>query len=54
LYRWLFIGIASAVGMSMKIERSVPPYSRTSTECWPSSVRRLASTQPAEPAPTIT
>ena len=53
-YFSLFIGMDSAVGIWMKIERSEPPYSSSSTECRPSSVRRFASTQPAEPAPTMT
>jgi hypothetical protein len=50
----MFIGIDSAEGIWMKIERSEPPYSSSSTLCRPSSLRRSASTQPAEPAPTIT
>ena len=50
----MFIGIDSAVGIWMKTERSEPPDSSSSTVCLPSSVRRFASTQPAEPAPTIT
>src|SRR5579863_3333389 len=32
--------------------RSFPPASSSSTDLFPSAVRRLASTQPAEPAPT--
>src|SRR6266487_4053694 len=32
--------------------RSCPPASRSSTRCRPEAVRRLASTQPAVPAPT--
>src|SRR5262245_55479529 len=48
------IGMESADGICTKIERSEPPYSSSSTVCLPSSVRRLASTQPADPAPTIT
>ena len=48
------IGMESAEGICTKIERSEPPYSRSSTEFLPSSVRRSASTQPAEPAPTMT
>ena len=50
----MFIGMDSAVGIWMKIERSEPPYSSTSTVDLPSSLRRSASTQPAEPAPMIT
>src|SRR5690349_8778859 len=34
--------------------RSGPPASSSSTLCLPSAVSRLASTQPAEPAPTMT
>ena len=37
----------------MKMLRSLPPNSRTSTLVSGSSVRRAASTQPAEPAPTM-
>ena len=50
----MFIGIESAVGIWIHRERSEPPYSSSSTLCLPSSLRRAASTQPADPAPTIT
>jgi hypothetical protein len=43
----------SAVGICMKMLRSLPPASISSTRCSPLSLRRSASTQPAEPAPTI-
>lgn len=51
LYFVPFIGIESAVGIWMKIDLSLPPNSRTSTLVDGSSERRLASTQPADPAP---
>ena len=44
----------SALGIWMNTERSLPPASSTSTLLRPSSLRRFAITQPAEPAPTIT
>ena len=50
----MFIGIDSAAGIWMKIERSEPPNSSTSTLLLPSSVSRLGEHEPAEPAPTIT
>ena len=52
--RGMFIGIDSAPGIWIQTERSEPPYSSSSTLSRPLSVRRSASTQPAEPAPTIT
>ncbi|MNL66636.1 hypothetical protein D3C87_1911340 [compost metagenome] len=51
LYLVPFIGMDSAVGIWMKIDLSLPPYSRTRTFVAGSSERRLASTQPADPAP---
>ena len=42
-----------AAGIWTKIDRSDPPYSSKSTVERPSSVSRSASTQPAEPAPTM-
>ena len=48
------MAMASALGMRMKGDQSFPPVSSSRTEAVPSSERRLASTQPAEPAPTIT
>ncbi len=53
LKRGMFIGIDSAVGMRMKMLRSLPPASSSRTVVSGSSVRRFASTQPAEPAPTM-
>ena len=53
-YFSMFIGIESAEGICTKIERSPPPNSSRSTVFAPSSVRRFASTQPADPAPTMT
>jgi hypothetical protein len=50
----MFIGIDSAAGIWMKGERSEPPNSSSNTVLRPSSLRRSASTQPAEPAPTTT
>src|ERR1700747_2448524 len=50
----MFIGIDSALGIWIHTERSEPPYSSSSTWSRPSSVRRSASTQPAETGPTIT
>jgi hypothetical protein len=50
----MFIGIDKAVGICTNIDRSDPPNSSTNTLCRASSVRRFASTQPADPAPTTT
>ncbi len=50
----MFMGMDSAEGIWMKIERSEAPYSSTSTLYFPDSDRRFANTQPAEPAPTMT
>ncbi len=50
----MFMGMESAVGIWMKMLRSLPPASSSRTVTPASSVSRLASTQPAEPAPTIT
>src|SRR3712207_5189592 len=50
----MFIGIDRAAGIWIRSERSEPPNSSTSTRLPPSADRRSASTQPAEPAPTIT
>ncbi len=44
---------AMPAGMRIHIQRSSSPASRSSTRCLPEAVRRLASTQPAEPAPTM-
>jgi hypothetical protein len=51
-YFVMFIGIDSAAGIWIRTERSEPPNSSSSTRDLPSSVSRLANTQPAEPAPT--
>ena len=42
------------MGIAMSGLRSLPPASSSTTETPGDSLRRLASTQPAEPAPTIT
>ena len=53
--RWTLVAVtalvAGAVGIWMKIDLSLPPYSSTRTVVLPSSDRRFAITQPAEPAP---
>ncbi len=46
--------LGKATGMSLNRPVAQPPASSTSTLTPGSSLRRLASTQPAEPAPTIT
>ena len=46
--------LEKAAGILMLGLRSLPPASSRSTRTPGSSVSRLASTQPAEPAPTIT
>ncbi|MNE98898.1 hypothetical protein D3C80_1974910 [compost metagenome] len=51
MYLVVFIGIENALGIWISTLRSLPPNSRTSTLVPASSVKRLASTQPAEPAP---
>ncbi|MDT4871045.1 hypothetical protein FQZ97_1061530 [compost metagenome] len=51
MYFLVFIGMEKALGIWISTLRSLPPNSRTSTEVPASSVRRLARTQPAEPAP---
>ena len=50
----MFIAMASALGMRISGDQSLPPLSITSTEALPSSVSLSASTQPADPAPTMT
>ncbi len=50
----MFIGMDSALGIWITTEASEPPNSSKSTVAVPSSVSRFASTQPADPAPTIT
>ena len=52
-YFLVFMGMDRAVGIWMKMLLSLPPVSSSSTRWRASSVRRLASTQPAEPAPTM-
>ncbi|MCY1375369.1 hypothetical protein D9M68_1007620 [compost metagenome] len=51
MYFLVFIGMENALGIWISTLRSLPPNSSTSTEVPASSVRRLARTQPAEPAP---
>ena len=53
LKRFVFIGIESAVGILMKIDLSSPPASNSNIFTLLSSLKRLAKTQPAEPAPII-
>jgi hypothetical protein len=50
----MFMGMDNAEGICMKMERSDPPYSSNSTLHRPSALKRSASTQPADPAPTMT
>src|SRR5262249_13980773 len=45
---------AMPAGIRIQIQRSSSPASRSSTRCRPEAVSRLARTQPAEPAPTMT
>jgi hypothetical protein len=45
------IRLPTPAGMWMRVDLSGPPASSSSTLCAPSSVNRLASTHPAEPAP---
>src|SRR6185436_20417252 len=45
---------AMPAGMRIHIQRSSSPASSTSTLCRPEAVSRLASTEPAVPAPTMT
>ena len=52
LYVWLCSGYANADGMWISTLRSGGPASTTSTLTSGCSVSRLASTQPADPAPT--
>ena len=49
----MFIGIDRAVGICTKMLPSLPPASISSTRAVPSALRRSASTQPADPAPTM-
>ena len=53
LKRGMFMGICSAVGICTNMLSSLPPYSSRRTELPASSVRRLARTHPADPAPTM-
>jgi hypothetical protein len=48
---WVGISTPTPAGMVTIIDLSLPPASTSRTFVWPSSVSRLASTQPAEPAP---
>jgi len=52
LYLFMFMGMESAVGMRMSGLASEPPYSNSNNFVSGSSVKRLASTHPADPAPT--
>ena len=49
-----FSSIGKAIGMAISGRLSCPPASSTATLTSGSSLRRAASTQPADPAPTIT
>jgi hypothetical protein len=51
---WVRNSALNAAGMWMKSAVSGGPASTSRTRTSGSSLRRLASTQPAEPAPTIT
>ena len=53
LKRFVFMGIDKAAGMSTMTAFSEPPASSTRMRRLVSSPRRLASTQPAEPAPAM-
>jgi len=53
-YSGMFIGIEKAAGIWISGPMSLPPRSSTMTACRPSALSRSASTQPAEPAPTMT
>jgi hypothetical protein len=44
----------NAIGVWISFAVSAPPASITATRTSGSSLRRLASTQPADPAPTMT
>ena len=48
------MGNDKAPGICIKGPASVPPYSRTKTECLPSSDNRAAIAEPADPDPMIT
>ena len=54
LYLAMFIGIDSALGIWISTDRSEPPNSSTSDAVRRPRVSRSASTQPADPAPTMT